>query len=227
MKRLTNPTLVALLSFSALLFLLAPSEAFAQDDDDDDGAMFEDDLGDTNPEPEPEPEPDPEPEEKTATASVEGGMASGTLGIGFNATTKGVRGIEAEYWLSEKLVAVGLGRLRVISEDTDGVDSVLNLQIGLGALYVMKARPKAALMIGARFLLGYFSAGESVTSIALEAPLRLQIRPHDKVAIHVEGGVAIDFGDQTGLNGDNLASFAFGVGTNNVFGNAGLTFYFD
>ncbi len=235
MKRLMLHSTWAAVALALPLFT-GMQTASAQDDDD--GEMFDDidnvdniDDGQrentTEPEPEPKSEPAGDHDGMMEVSSSSSGMASGSLGIGFSTTSKGISAIEAEYWISEKLAATGFGRLRIISEDAMGVDTSIGLQVGFGALYVLKAKDKAALLTGARFLLGYLSTGDSVTSIAIEAPLRLQIRPHERISIHLEGGMVIDIGDQTALSGTDFASFGFGIGTNNLFGAAGMTFYFD
>ena len=163
-----------------------------------------------------------------AATSGDVGKSSGTLGLGFSTTTNNFSGVEAEYWLSESLVVSALARLLILSGDNGDLTS---FGLGGGALFVLKARGKAALLAGGRFLFGYASIGDaSSTSIALEVPLRLQMALHSNISAHVEGGAAILIGDQAGLDPTNTAAgtidFGFGVGTNNVYGQAGLTFYF-
>ena len=219
------------LALMATALLVWSPNAFAQDDDGmfGDDSTGDDDTGLDTSTDDTSTDDGGSTEPAEPVAEVGGGMSmsSGTLGVGFSATTTGVAGIEAEYWISPKLMATGLGRLRVISEDSDMVDTLLNLQVGFGAMFVMKAREKAALMLGGRFLLGYASQGDSTTSIGIEVPMRLHMQIHPQVSAHVEGGLALQFGDQSALGGAADTSFAFGIGTNNLYGNTGITFYFE
>lgn len=227
MKSLTTVMLSAVMvtAFAASASAQDEDDMFSEDTSDDtttdDGAV-EDGSIDT----------DPAVEEPVAETTVAGGVArnAGNLGIGFSTTTSNLSGVEAEYWISPTLMATGIARINYLSSDNF---SLTGLEFGAGAMLVLKDRGKAALLAGGRFLVGFSSfspeGADSVssTSIAIEVPLRLQMSLHPQVSAHLEGGMAINIGDQAGLGGDPDTSFAFGIGTNNLFGAAGMTFYFE
>lgn len=199
----TTLTLAAAL---AALALWLPT-ASAQDDDDD---IFDPAAGTAG-----------DGDSATAEASVSTSM----LGIGFSVTTGGVGALEAEYWIGDKLAISALGRIQFISPDPG--DSIFRIQVGFGGLLVLKQNGPAMLMGGGRFLLGFDSGGDadSTTSIALEAPLRLQAKVAKKISLHVEAGVAIGIGDGSALGGGANNDFTLQIGTSNVFGGVGMTVY--
>jgi hypothetical protein len=227
-------TTTILISILATLALTSAS-AHAQDDDD----LFGDDD-----------QVDPPPGDDDSGTGDTGDTGTGdtgtgdtgtgdaaagahNLGIGFATTVGGISSITAgglgvEYWIGDKLAFNGIGRVLFFSPDVDGADSVLAIQIGVGALFVLKQRGRAMLLGGGRFLLGFTSGNDGTTSIGLEAPLRLQMRLADRLSANVEGGVAIGIGDQGALNpvGGGGESFTLLIGSRNVFGSAGLTAYF-
>jgi hypothetical protein len=221
-------TTIACLAALAALLLAAPA-AMAQDEDED---LFGEDPVD-------DPVDDDTSIDEPATDEPEveteaGASASGAhnLGVGFSSTVLGAGtqfgagGIEIEYWLSETLAINGLGRLIFFSPDVDGAESQIGIAVGVGALLVVKQHGPASLMVGGRFLLGFTSGDAGDTAIALEGPLRLQMRLAERLSVHVEGGIGIGIGDQTALGGAGAESFVLSIGSQNVFGNAGLTAYF-
>lgn len=230
---------IAMISALATLALAAP-QAFAQDGDDDED-LFGDDTGEGGDEGFGEGGDETTggdtggsadaTGDTAATAEASAGSGDHKLGIGFSTTVGGLQsftngGLEVEYWLSDSLAINALGRLGFFSPDIDMVDSTLLLQVGGGALLVVKDRGAAKLMVGGRFLLGFTSGDNGTTSIAIEAPVRLQMRLAPRLSAHVEGGVAIGIGDQQALTGGGGNDFELLIGTRNVFGQAGLTAYF-
>lgn len=231
-------TTMTIISVLATLALTAP-RAFAQDDDDEDlfgeGQGQGDDTGEGE---------DPDFGDDTGTtdtgttdtgpaeaAPAAAGAGDHPLGVGFSTTVGGIQSfttgaVEAEYWLGDKLAINALARLGFFSPDVDMVDSTLVLQVGGGALFVLKDRGAASLMSGGRFLLGFTSGDNGTTSIAIEVPLRLQMRLAPRLSAHVEGGVALGIGDQQALTGGVMQDFTLLIGTRNVFGQAGVTAYF-
>ena len=153
------------------------------------------------------------------------------LGVGFSTPVGGLSsfgsggGAEVEFWIGDKLAINGLGRLFFFSPDVDMADSILGLQIGGGILFALKQTGPAMLMVGARALLGFTSGDAGTTSFAIELPLRLQMRVAPRLSVHAEGGAAIGIGDQSALGGGDQ-SFSLFIGTQNLFGQAGLTAYF-
>ena len=228
----TNVTILATL---ATLGLAAPG-ALAQDNDDDED-VFGDETGDETFGEDTGTGDTTATGEASATADTApapaagGGRTEHPLGIGFSTTVGGLQsfgagGLEAEYWLSDTLAINALGRLGFFSPDVDMADSTVLVQVGAGALLAIKSRGAASLLVGGRFLLGFTSAGDGTTSLAVEAPLRLQMRLAPRLSVHVEGGVAIGIGDQQALGGQVGQDFSLLIGSRNVFGQAGVTAYF-
>lgn len=227
---------IAWLVALAALLVAAPA-AMAQDDDD---GLFGDD---------PENPVTDEPTDTTDSPAIEGsdntttdtntnagadtGAAAGgehKLGVGFSTTVLGAGpalgngAMDIEFWLSDKLVANGIARLVFVSPDPG--DSILGINVGAGALYVLRRHGPAMLMLGGRFLLGYLGGDNSTTSVAIEVPLRLEMKLAERLSAHVEGGVGIGISDQLALGGGPDQDFNLLIGSRNVFGNAGLSVYF-
>lgn len=226
-------TTLTIISVLATLAVAAP-DGLAQEDDDDD--LFGDDTGegdfvdDTTETTDTTGDTAADATGDTTGAAATGAMAH-PLGIGFSTTVGGIQSfrpgaLEAEYWIGEKLAINALARLGFFSPDEDMVDSTLLLQVGGGVLLVVKDRGAASLMVGGRFLLGFTSGDDGTTSIAIEAPVRLQMRLAPRLSAHVEGGVALGIGDQLALTGAVMQDFSLLIGSRNVFGAAGLTAYF-
>jgi hypothetical protein len=217
---------------------LATTEARAQDDDDD---LFGDGDDDDAPPPDDFGGEDlgGDTGGDTGAAATTGGEVTAEVGgpgdhpvgIGFTTTVGGLQtfgagGVGVEYWLSNTLAITGLGRLLFFSPDEG--DSQLALQVGAGAMFVLKQNGPAMLLLGGRFLLGFTSGDAGTTSVAIEGPLRLQMKLADRLSAHVEGGLSIGIGDQAALDllGGGGESFTLLIGSRNLFGSVGMTAYF-
>lgn len=158
-----------------------------------------------------------------AAQDQDGGEASPKLGIGV-ASSFFVTGLDFEYEVTDAIGIEALFGLDVVSPDMG--DSTTAIQIGARALYNLfdlGARAKAQAFGG----IGIVSVTNLDTLVGLEGGMKLVWMPVSHVGIHLDLGLAIGLNDQFGVDamGNALSATTIDVGTGDLFGGAGWTFW--
>lgn len=158
-----------------------------------------------------------------AAQEQDGGGASPKLGIGV-ASSFFVTGLDFQYNVTDAIGIEALFGLDTVSPDMG--DSQTAVQIGARVLYNLfdlGARARAQAFGG----IGIVSVTDLDTLVGLEGGMKLVYMPVRYASIHVDFGLAVGLNDQFGDDGmgNPLSATTIDVGTGDLFGGAGWTFW--
>lgn len=161
---------------------------------------------------------------------------AGHVGIGYQASLGGARGLAIRYGAGPVVLSGILG-LRLISPDADDQETRYGAEVALGVAVPFQRWDGTHFGLGARAAIGVQhvmvrnEAGELVGAdpfgLAFELPLYVEAWLSKRITLIVETGVSLNIvGDEGSPLQQRPAGIVLGLGTGGLFGSAGLCFYF-
>lgn len=165
----------------------------------------------------------------TTAASAE----PGKLGIGYQQTLGGVRGIATHYRLGPSMSLSSAVGLSIDNPEQTGADSTTQFQLAAGLIYDLFQGERVNVGIGGHIDLGWASSGDaSATQVNLDVPLRTQLWVTNEIALTFDLGLVITMvGDDgavlspTAFGTSGAKGFGIGEGLN-IVANGGFAWYF-
>ncbi len=173
---------------------------------------------------------------QTTRASAELGRKKG---VGYARAIGGTSGLSFSYGLTDHLIAEGLLGIRYVAFESEETQPEFWLDLGLGVHFQVLQAENAAFTAGGRVNVLTGPAGTDadgatadVTQFGADIPFRVWWWPDEHISLHVETGIAFQFGPENGVitrdgrlseNGMQISVFDnFG---SDIFGHIGMTFW--
>lgn len=160
-------------------------------------------------------------------------------GVGYARAIGGTSGLSFAYGLTDHLIAEVLVGIRYVAFEDEAVDPQFWLDLGLGAHFQILQAARAAFTAGGRVNVLTGPAGEDadgapadVTQFGVDIPLRVWWWADEHISLHVETGIAFQFGPEDGvitpgqrLQANGMIISVFDNFDSDIFGHVGLTFW--
>lgn len=175
--------------------------------------------------------------EAEAEANAERFDNAGHLGIGYQVSLGGARGLAVRYGAGPVVLSLIVG-LRVISPDDQEEDTRFGVEAAVGVALPIQRWDGTHLGLGLRAAVGAqhvrnddFEDGsgpyDDPYGFAFEMPIYAEAWLSKRIALIVETGVVLNvIGREGSPLVDRPAGISLGLGTAGLFGSAGLSFYF-